>query len=144
MRPYPVVFHPALDRAIALLVFATAAVCVYVLAQVTPDARGHGTHGQLGMLPCSWPATLNAPCPTCGATTAACHIVHLSPFLAIATQPFGAAVALAGIAMGVWGLVAVVSGRNFLGGLARLPAVHRDQRLWRTRPTRRRRLCLPP
>ena len=29
------------------------------------------------------------PCPTCGVTTAACHLLHLQPWQALKTQPFG-------------------------------------------------------
>ena len=94
---------------------------VYLLAQVAPDPRGHGTHEQLGMAACSWPTAFQAPCPTCGATTAATHLVHLSPVKAVVTQPFGAALAAAGIGLAVWAAFCLAAGRSFMAPLIRAP-----------------------
>ncbi|MGE0143394.1 MAG: DUF2752 domain-containing protein [Planctomycetota bacterium] len=85
------------DRLIALLVVALAIASVVTLSFTSPDARGHGTHEQLGMIPCSWPILYGRPCPTCGVTTAAAHVVHLAPIEALRTQPFGALLAIVGL-----------------------------------------------
>lgn len=34
-----------------------------------PDGRGHGTHQQLGLPPCTFKFLLHIPCPACGMTT---------------------------------------------------------------------------
>ncbi|MBL8756480.1 MAG: DUF2752 domain-containing protein [Planctomycetes bacterium] len=113
--------RPAADRAFAVAVAVVAAVCGAALARVQPDARGHGTHEQLGLDPCGWPIHYGIPCPTCGCTTAACLVVHGRPFSALATQPFGAVVALFGLAVGVHALVCLVRGRSFADLLLRIP-----------------------
>jgi hypothetical protein len=99
---------PLVDRIAAVLLVALALGTVVVLLRIEPDARGHGTHEQLGLPACSWPIVHGKPCPTCGVTTAAAHLVHLDPLAALATQPFGAFVAglglyLAGLA--AWSLL---------------------------------------
>jgi hypothetical protein len=109
------------DRAVAAAVLLAGIALVYVLGQVAPDARGHGTHEQLGMQPCSWPEQMQAPCPTCGVTTAATHLVHLSPVRAVGTQPFGAALAAAGIALAAWAAFCLLAQRSFMALLVRLP-----------------------
>ncbi len=111
----------ALDRIVALAVLAAGAAAALLLAQVPPDPRGYGTHELLGLRPCSWPARVGAPCPTCGVTTAACLLVHLQPLAAFAAQPFGAALAAAGLLAAVDAGRCLVTGRSFVERLARLP-----------------------
>jgi hypothetical protein len=112
---------PVWDRLCAVLVLGVGGFLAYALLQVTPDARGFGTHEQLGMAPCGWPDAVGYPCPTCGGTTAACYLVHLSPVRAVVTQPFGAAVAAAGLWLTGWAAVCLAAGRSFLDPLVRLP-----------------------
>jgi hypothetical protein len=81
--------NPFVDRLVASVFVAAAVVFVAVLLGVDPDPRGHGTHEQLDMTPCGW-AEAGYPCPTCGVTTAACHLVHLRPDRALVVSPFGA------------------------------------------------------
>ncbi len=114
--------HPWLDRLFALVVLGTGLFIVVVLALVPPDPRGYGTHELLGMEPCSWPASGDGlPCPTCGVTTAACHLVHLQPIKAVTTHPFGAFLAGAGIWLMVLAAISLVRRRSFVEKLARLP-----------------------
>jgi hypothetical protein len=40
---------------------------------LTPDARGFGTHEQLGLPACAFFAWTGIPCPTCGLTTSFAH-----------------------------------------------------------------------
>ena len=94
---------------------------IWLLAGLDPDPRGLGTHEQLGMTPCSWPATLGMPCPTCGCTTAAVLLIHLSPWRALVTQPFGAGLAAGGIAFAVLALLCLVRGESFVERIAMLP-----------------------
>lgn len=112
---------PRLDRAIAFAIAAVAIAVTAALSSVEPDPRGHGTHEALGLSPCSWPRTYGGPCPTCGATTAACLLVHGRPFAALATQPFGAAIAGFGLWLGVVAIYCLVRGRSFLDVYVQLP-----------------------
>ena len=110
-----------LDRGIALFVVLAAAAMVWMLSSAQPDARGYGTHEQLGMSPCSWPRAVGAPCPTCGVTTAATRLIHLDPLGALEAQPFGAALAVVGLALAALALWSLVRGGSFLLALTLLP-----------------------
>lgn len=110
-----------LDRTIAGTVLLAAASCTWLLARATPDPRGYDTHIQLGLPPCGWPRTYGIPCPTCGVTTAACLLVHGRILAALATQPFGALLALAGLALGGAALYCLLRRRAFLDLLRQLP-----------------------
>ncbi len=112
---------PWLDRAVAALVFAAAAICVALLVSIEPDAKGYDTHTQLGLSPCNWPRVYGYPCPTCGATTAATLLVHGRLISAFVTQPFGAALALAGIALGAIAGWCLLRSRSFLDVYVQLP-----------------------
>jgi hypothetical protein len=96
---------PWIDRFASVLLVGLAGVFVALLLRIQPDARGHGTHEQLGLPACAWPEVYGKPCPTCGVTTAASHLVHLQPLAAIATQPFGAF--LAGLGLFAAGVAAL-------------------------------------
>ncbi len=87
--------------------------------QTTID--GFDTHTQLGMAPCSWPATYGMPCPTCGCTTAACLVVHGRLLRAYAVQPFGASVAVAGLLLAALAVYCLARGHSFADWLCRLP-----------------------
>ena len=113
--------NPWVDRLLALVVLATGLTFVILLSMVSPDPRGYGTPVRLGMAPCSWPAGGGPPCPTCGVTTAACHLVHFSPFQAVTTHPFGAALAAAGIWLTVVAGISLMRRRSFVDKFARLP-----------------------
>lgn len=125
VQPLPVRLErlsPGADRVVALLVLALAALFVGFLLPLTPDPAGHGTHEQLAALGfgrCSWPELYGKPCPTCGVTTAAVLLLHLRPFAALQTQPFGAVLALLGLAMAVAAARRVFGGRPFVTTLSR-------------------------
>lgn len=66
--------------------------CVLVLALaacVEPDARGYGTHTQLGLPPCGFLTWTGAPCPGCGLTTAFAHGIRGHWVLALHANPLG-------------------------------------------------------
>lgn len=109
------------DRVTAATIAAVAIWLTARLLAVVPDARGHGTHEQLGMEPCGWPLVYGVPCPTCGCTTAASQLVHGDIVGAFVTQPFGAAVAMLGVALGVHAIACLCRGRSFADLLVRLP-----------------------
>lgn len=105
---------PWIDRIVAIAVVAVAVATAWILRTVAPDARGHGTHEQFGMLRCSWPEQFDAPCPTCGCTTAAAHLVQFSPWQAIVTQPFGALAAAAGFWFAALAAMSLIRGESFV------------------------------
>ena len=113
--------NPLVDRLTSIVLVITAGVFVYFLLQVQPDPRGHGTHEQFGMRPCGWVVQYRQPCPTCGVTTSASHLVRLELFQAVKTQPFGTA--LAGFGLWIAGVAGwcLVRRRSFLDYLLRLP-----------------------
>ncbi len=110
-----------LDRTVAATVVVAATGSAWLLGRLTPDPRGYDTHVQLGMARCSWPGTYGIPCPTCGATTAACHLLHGNLLQAFVTQPFGAALAAAGLLAGVAALWCLLCRRSFLDLVAQVP-----------------------
>jgi hypothetical protein len=112
---------PWVDRTVAFVVVGIAATVVTALARVTPDARGHGTHEQLGMSACSFPTNYGIPCPTCGCTTAACLVVHGRFVTAFVVQPFGALLTIALLLLAVHALVCLFGRRSFVDLTVRLP-----------------------
>ncbi len=113
--------RPLVDRGIACVVIAVAIVFVSLLSSVEADPRGHGTHESLGMEPCSWPGQLGIPCPTCGVTTAATLMVHLSPIQSIVTQPFGAFLTLVGLWSAFIAAFCLARRRSFVAWIGFLP-----------------------
>lgn len=111
----------SIDRAAAVVVVSAAAAAVVALWRVVPDARGFGTHEQLGLSPCSWPVTYGFPCPTCGCTTAACLFVHGRVFEAVAVQPFGALLTGALLLLALHAGACLAFARSFVDLLVRLP-----------------------
>jgi hypothetical protein len=68
--------------------FACVAVLA-VAASLEPDARGYGTHAQLGLPPCGFMLLTGAPCPGCGLTTAFSHAIRGHWMLAAEANPLG-------------------------------------------------------
>ncbi len=112
-----------------LLWWSLAAGCTVVLiiaSILEPDARGYGTHLQLGLPPCGFLLLTGAPCPGCGLTTAFAHAVRGNWMLAVDSNPFGVllfALSCACIPLGViagwrrWSVDAVLE-RFAIGRLA--------------------------
>lgn len=62
--------HPTLASRILWTSLALGCLSVLVVAAfLVPDARGYGTHTQLGLPPCGFLTWTGAPCPGCGLTT---------------------------------------------------------------------------
>ena len=63
------------------LAWALAAIVAWPVlalsAWLQPDARGFGTHQQLGLPPCGFEAMTHVPCPGCGLTTSFAAMAHL-------------------------------------------------------------------
>jgi len=80
-----------------LLWWSIVAGCVLVLAAaavIEPDARGYGTHMQLGLPPCGFLLLTGSPCPGCGLTTAFAHGIRGDWVLAASANPLGLALFL--------------------------------------------------
>ncbi len=91
-----------------------AVACAAILGTaiyLKPDERGHGTHQQIGLGPCSWIIVSGLPCPTCGMTTSFSLLMHGRPLDALRAQPAGAVMCIGTIAMFLLSVYVVVSGR---------------------------------
>lgn len=110
-----------IDRAAAVLVVGVVGTVVVALATAQPDARGIGTHEQFGLDPCGWPVVYGIPCPTCGVTTASCHLVRGDVLTAFRVQPFGAVLMLTSSVLALHALLCLARGRSFADLLVRLP-----------------------
>lgn len=98
-------------RLIAAAVLAPVVTVLGIAVYLNPDARGLGTHEQLGLAPCGMIVTTGYPCPTCGMTTAFADTVR-GRFLAAAyAQPAGLLLALATIVVALGAGWALVTGR---------------------------------
>ncbi len=107
----------------AVLVLALSApLALFVLGRfLEPDARGWGTHEQLGFQPC-WPMThWNVPCPGCGVTTAVSLAAHGRPLASLRTQPFGLVLLLASLAGAGWAALLHLWHRDLYAELHSLP-----------------------
>lgn len=83
---------------------AGASGCLTVLvigASLRPSENGHGTHEALGLPACGWAQAFDAPCATCGMTTAVTQASHGDFLGAFLTQPAGTLIAL-GAAAAFW------------------------------------------
>lgn len=94
-RPQVVWFGFSWPRALgAERVFWAGALvaCLVVLGlakSLDPDARGIGTHEQLGLPPCGIVEMFGVPCPSCGYTTTFALAADGHVGAAIVNQPFG-------------------------------------------------------
>jgi hypothetical protein len=76
-----------------------------------PDARGHGTHQQLGLRPCTFIELFGCRCPACGMTTSWANLVRLRLVDALRANVGGTILGLASVLAVPWLLVSAVSGR---------------------------------
>lgn len=60
-----------------------------IAALLEPDARGYGTHAQLGLPPCGFRWVTGLACPGCGLTTAFAHSIRGNWALSFAANPLG-------------------------------------------------------
>lgn len=91
-------------------------------ARITPDARGFGTHTQLGLSACSWVVSFGKPCMTCGMTTSFAHAAAGDLGASFRTQPMGAMLAVMTAAASLGGLHMAATGSRLdrlAGGLLR-------------------------
>lgn len=110
------------EHGLVLLLALAAPLALLALGRLLePDARGWGTHEQLGFRPCYPMAHWNVPCPGCGVTTAVALAVHGAPLASLRVQPFGlVTLAAAGLAA-LWAVRGHARGRDLFAELPRLP-----------------------
>lgn len=86
------------DRLISMAFGLPAWVVLGIAVYLEPETKGFGTHQQLGLGGCTVLTLSGYPCPMCGMTTTFTHMAHLSPWMALKTQPFGVVLFLATLA----------------------------------------------
>ena len=98
-------------------IVAGSLLVLVAASAIEPDARGYGTHTQLGLPPCGFLLLTGSPCPGCGLTTAFAHAIRGDWLLAAGANPLGLALFVAvclSIPLGVtaalrgWSLDAVI------------------------------------
>lgn len=94
--------------ALALFLLSTLAVAT----RLEPDARGRGTHTQLGLPPCGFLAVTGKPCPTCGMTTAFAWFVRGRYDRTLRSNLAGGFLAPATLSLGIWCLATAGRGRS--------------------------------
>lgn len=89
------------ERITAGCLSLAAIILLFTAAWLVPSGTGIGTHTQLGIPACSWPATLGMPCPSCGMTTSFALAADGRFVDSARAQPFGfvLAVGTAGFAI---------------------------------------------
>lgn len=78
------------DRISAALLCAVLSGVFAVAAVLVPDARGLGTHEQLGLGACPTLSLLHIPCAFCGMSTSFSLMIRGNVLSAILVQPAGA------------------------------------------------------
>lgn len=97
-------------------------VMMAVALGLEPDARGYGTHEQLGLPACATRAWFGVPCPACGCTTAVTRLWSGDPLGAFFAQPFGFLLGAGLPLLASWVLWMHVSGRDAARALGRARA----------------------
>jgi len=100
-----------LERLLALAISAGCLAVLITAAMITPDARGVGTHEQLGMQPCQFIERTGLPCAGCGMTTSFAHFVRGQFMQSFIAQPFAMVLAIATCVAFWGGLYCAITGK---------------------------------
>jgi hypothetical protein len=106
---------PPRTRRLAGVVGLSLAALIASAAWLTPEARGWGTHEQLGWKPCWFRQTTGRPCPVCGMTTAWAYAVRGNAQAAVAANVGGALLAAMTVLGAAWLLGSAAFGK-WIGG----------------------------
>ena len=87
------------------------ATVLTVAANLQPDAKGMGTHQQLGLDPCFFPDKLGFPCPACGMTTSWSYLMNGEVANSARVNFGGFLLALACIIAVPWFLLTAIRGK---------------------------------
>ncbi len=103
------------------LTIAALSICAITLLSVAawlqPSSEGMGTHTQLGISACSWPATIGLPCPSCGMTTAFALAADGRFFDSFLAQPLGFLLAVGTAGFAVVSVYVALTGSRMLGAI---------------------------
>ena len=105
---------PRFTWILRLVLFVCGAGIVTLLAMAAtlePDARGYGTHQQLGLPPCTIVELFGVRCPSCGMTTAWSHTLRLQLVQAVKSSVSGMLLAMLSLFSGPWLMVSAGRGR---------------------------------
>ena len=108
--------RPLRDSCIGLACAGRGAVLLVTGRTLTPDDRGHGTHEQLGLPPCTFYLIFKRPCPACGMTTFRAWLLRGNVGCALAANAGGGCSAgpLSAVAA-PWMLISAIRGRWLIG-----------------------------
>jgi len=101
---------PLLQRLLWWSIVVGCALVLATAASVEPDARGYGTHTQLGLPPCGFLLLTGFPCPGCGLTTAFAYGIRGHWVLAARANPLGLVLFLVVCACVPLGVIAALRG----------------------------------
>ncbi|MDP3277701.1 MAG: DUF2752 domain-containing protein [Deltaproteobacteria bacterium] len=100
-----------LGRFVWGLMGAGAAAVIATSAWLRPDARGFGTHQQLGLPPCEFSRQTGVPCPGCGLTTSFASMAHAHFVQAFSSHLMGPALFLLCLWLALFSPYAIVRKR---------------------------------
>ena len=86
-------------------------VPLVVACLLEPDGQGRGTHGQLGLPPCTFVVLFGQPCPVCGMTTSWAHLVRGEVIDALGANVGGTLLGVLDLATAGWLLLSAACGR---------------------------------
>ncbi|MBN2295876.1 MAG: DUF2752 domain-containing protein [Pirellulales bacterium] len=93
-------------------VVGLAMLCPLAIAfLLVPDSRGHGTHEQLGLPPCTMVVLFGIRCPTCGSTTAFAYLARGQLIKAFGANVSATLLALLSVPAGIWVCLSAIRGR---------------------------------
>jgi hypothetical protein len=104
---------------VAAVAALTLTAPVALATRLTPDARGWGTHEQLGFAGCWFRQWSGRACPTCGMTTAWAYAVRGEALAAVESNVGGVLMLVATVGTAAWLAMVAATGRP-LGGRPRL------------------------
>jgi hypothetical protein len=111
----PYVEHPdqlgPVGRWLCWLVAVALMAPFAVACVLKPDARGFGTHQQLGLPPCTFQFLWEIPCPGCGMTTSYACLVRGQWGAALTANPAGALLAVGSLLVIPWCIYVAITGR---------------------------------
>ena len=99
-------------RRLVAAVVGLALLCPMGIAfLLVPDSRGHGTHEQLGLPPCTLVVLFGIRCPTCGSTTAFAYVARGRLIEALGVNVAATLLALLSVPTGIWVCLSAIRGR---------------------------------
>ena len=105
---------PVWLRVLLCVIAIVVAVPLVVAANLRPNAKGYGTHQQLGLAACTFQKQMGMPCPSCGMTTSWSHMVRLQWQQSMQANAAGAILAILASFTVIWCGLASATGRFWI------------------------------